>query len=719
VSFPVSWELDTVVVTSLPEKRLLPKIALATWDDSRSLGGFGQEIAAVTRVLGASRCIVREIGDAVEATFRRPEVFGTVLLDSLVADLGAPCALVLDVFDDDRVTIRWSVGTAAGDPFPYLIEPDNYAQQEIDVASGSATVGTISVLIIDPAQTPGDQQSGWMTQRLSDLGLADIQGRRCRLRRFISEALGFTVIADGPAGTPTLDSSYAAFGFEIRDTRDTERKITAFNHGGGIEGGGDGGGLDPTGMKSLVPDGVVGGYGLNPDTGLYLLNPAVPVTALWHYNTLTYPGEPKHGHLAIAPTLHLTDPVIAALQPTKSLAVVQTFFDVGLGHFIRDFVYSVSHFTNIAFLWRAAGSSDAWHELTDHLITVHIRGETDPSFTPVQGISSADLSTIHSIEIGDDRKHVDLPTEGQSIECFIVSRAAPTQDLPVYLEGMTAGQLAKDLYDGLYSDRDVHGNVKPSGIIYDPEAVLAMTTPVRARLITAVTDLRDWLEKYLYAPLGMAPALDRFGQVSPVSQVPPIELSALPVIANAITESSSDWNAGDRIINILRFTYGRDYKPGIGGPTPDADGLLERSVLDEFRDEVSIDRNGEQILEITSLLFTAIGASTGKARTNTVTGLPDEGAELGNQLAQLRGANILNRYSLGAAAVSVACMRSATALLRTGDWVLLDLSWMPDYLTQRRGLLAIGQIVSLGDLDCAWRQLLVEQVVPLTAPGYS
>jgi len=87
--------------------------------------------------------------------------------------------------------------------------------------------------------------------------------------------------------------------------------------------------------------------------------------------------------------------------------------------------------------------------------------------------------------------------------------------------------------------------------------------------------------------------------------------------------------------------------------------------------------------------------------------------ELAWQIAQDRQAHLQNRYSLGAPTVGVNVMRSAVPKLRAGSWVVLDLSWFPDYVTQRRGLVALGQVVALGDLDCAWRHLLVEQVTPI------
>src|SRR5690606_11327014 len=96
---------------------------------------------------------------------------------------------------------------------PYLLEPTNYGSQEVDFGEGRASIGQATVTVIDPAQTPGDQDSGWLTERLADdLGLGAIQGRRCLLRRWAGIAVGWVVIVDGPAGVPRMDASYAAYG---------------------------------------------------------------------------------------------------------------------------------------------------------------------------------------------------------------------------------------------------------------------------------------------------------------------------------------------------------------------------------------------------------------------------------------------------------------------------------------------------------------------------
>lgn len=148
-------------------------------------------------------------------------------LDDAPPLAGTPCTHLLEAFDDDRTTVLWAVATDPGHPFPYLDEPEDYAEQSIDVAKGAATIGTVRARILDKAPA-GDQDGGFMVAKLADAGLPSISGRRCRWTRF--DELGNPIVMiDGPASLPSMDSTYSAFEFVIEDTRETERKVRCFD----------------------------------------------------------------------------------------------------------------------------------------------------------------------------------------------------------------------------------------------------------------------------------------------------------------------------------------------------------------------------------------------------------------------------------------------------------------------------------------------------------
>lgn len=176
---------------------------------------------------------------------------------------GAPCSVVATIYADDNTTPQWSVGTDPTHPAPYLIEPSGYAEQQIDAATGAATIGTLSVSVVDVPRIPGDQDSGWLTRRLASLGLGDITGRRCRVVRYISVEEGFVVLVDGRAGEPVLDPEFSSYTFEVDDTRDGEADLRLFDLIGS--------GVPATPSSAIVPQTPVAG--VPPTSGVPVPGP--------------------------------------------------------------------------------------------------------------------------------------------------------------------------------------------------------------------------------------------------------------------------------------------------------------------------------------------------------------------------------------------------------------------------------------------------------------
>lgn len=632
------------------------------------------------------------------------------------------CDLLLEVFNDDRETVRWSVATTLVYSNPYLLMPERYAEQEIDPASGSATLGTVTVMIADVPQEAWNQNTGFLTGKLARQAVADIAGRRARLLRAVGAQPDtvLEVVIDGVAGTPRMDSSYAAFSFDVRDTREIERKVRAF----------DGNAPSDTVLLPSVDPGVLGtlqGYGYDADTDTYLLPPIVAgLTGTFIQNDSHFPSR-STGSVSLtgnpADQRTITLHTHAGLTG-QSAEQGPTSGGVPIWERVR--------FPNLALWWRAAASSDPWTVIDGaHLVLDIERDFQRYNLATATTDLGNDLVRIDTISFGDDRvagaafydppyspalPGAALPADAQAIELMIVSYGPASTSNPLHLdEGLTAGQFAKNMYDGVYSARDENGHLVASGIRYDAAALLAMTDPVRTRITEPITDARDYLEKYLYAPTGWIPALDRYGRISPVSQEAPEDILGLPLLYDAITEPAPNWDAGERIVNLVRFILYRDFKPDDADQAQAVDGLSVVQSKDapgqllEFLDPVSVQRHGPQVLEIDGRLFRAVGDPLGNP-------VLDGGAtaETGYGLAFERRDHVLNRYSLGAPTMVVNVRRDLTPTLRAGSWVRVWLSWFPDYVTGERGLIALCQIVAIGDLDCVWRQVTMEQVLPLT-----
>jgi hypothetical protein len=591
-------------------------------------------------------------------------------------ELPGPCYLYATVYDDDGITPLWEVSTDPTEETQYLCEPLNYGEQEIDVIDGAASLGQLELLVVDKAQVVGDQDSGWMTQRIPD-----VHGHRVRVIRYVEELAGWVVLVDGPAARPELDQSYSGYRWVVKDTRETERKLRAFN---------------ASATTSLWPAGVIGGFGPVAATE--------PVDGIWHpyFESGSYMGWG-----AIHFWHHWSGPLANPASYCDAEVVIKPNAEKYL-----ESTKGITHweYPNVELLWRLKDSTDPYH------VVVPVRSVGEETVGEGASEYSWPLAEVIDTKLADNSPvravpfifHIDLgqdpPLEdGTEIEVILRYKGDPSEITPYHLEGITTGQLLKNGYDGLYSDPDpVTGLPVPSGIRYNAAALLQMTDLVRLRLTEPVTDFRAWAEAVIYAPSGWVPALDNDGAISPVSQVPPEDFIAQATLLNeAVVAPSPDWNAGELIINIVRFNYQRLYIPE--GDVDALDGIAVREVVREYRHDASIRRYKDQIKEYNGIAFSALGDSRGSA----------VGLEDANTHAENRRYYILDRYAEGAPAIRVPVMRSACALLRPGSWVIPSLSWFPDYATRRRGMLMGGQVMAIGDLNCKWRDLLIEEVVPL------
>jgi hypothetical protein len=833
---------------------------------------------------------------------------------------GAPCTLILEAYEDDRVTLKWEVGTDRNHVRPYLMEPEHYGEQEIDVVAGAASIAQVEVAVIDRAQTPGDQASGWMTERLTDGGQGIIHGRRFRLIRFISPELGWVVIADGPGGTPRLDSSYAAYRWSIRDTRETERKLRAFQDpspfslypsalveqpGWGLKPDGTfivpaleamptatvvyaesndevqmillgTSAIDPSDVVLTQPmrdaaefiitdraftkppvatnKGVVGVYhklrvrwryvgdddtlwrdiyqpayygniaGLDPYVpAFFLTGPGLvtsdvgdvvdrmlfgayklldgeaqeipdngqtieflvlyegPISEQFPYHVQTdvlgshllLPGAP--GNYASTPDSKLLDITgdidirarLAADDWTTDGVVVSkwagfgTYFlairnggllqlshdDGSVQHHTQStaaapfaageigWIRAVLDVNNEAKQWIVtfftSHNGTTWTQLGAAVVTgggvTEIDATTDPLFigqpaASVQAVTGKVYRVLIYNGIGGtlvfDADFSSLPVGTTSLldqasgaVITISQTGAPQAEIAAEFLELTLGQFAKRLYDGEYSPRDtVTGEIVPTGIVYDEADLLLMTDPVTLRVTEAVDDVRDYAERIIYAASGWMPALDNDLEISPVSQQPPLDFTELPVITDAITEPVPNWNGGEAIVNVLKYTYKRYYEPLLeeGDEPPNSiDGLLVRLVEVEYRDEVSIREHGVQAADYDGSAFSALGNEFGDSLIITE-------EEEGFIQAEARRLYVFDRYRRGAQIVHIPVRRDSTATMRAGDWVNLGLTWIPDYILQRRGGAFGGQILAIRDVDCAWRVLLIEEALPVT-----
>jgi len=608
-------------------------------------------------------------------------------------------SLLLEVYQSGGEVVDWSVSSDPDHARPLLLGPQNYEGQELDPVSAAASIGTVEVGVIDPAREPGDQTTGWMTARIGTL-----RGKRCRLTRYVDEVIGSVVVADGPAGTPRLDASYSAYRWPIRDTREIERKLSAFNAGA---------------STGILPRGPIDGWGTKPDDSL-LLEAVTPIAGTYHVDE----------DLGLRRGRILVD--WGGAEPPQELVVDEDQEAATMSQ--PDGSRGLHRKADV--LWRAAGSDDPWNVAR-------------PVWPAPFNFGSFSLATIVNTTLGGEDvraltevllwlKDPAAPYEGtepfdgaddtdQDLEFIIRYRGPASDEFPFYYEG-TAGEIIADLYEGNLSGVDEISEIARAagelydpaglqlqalilvagGVKFDPDAVAQMEEKVLLRQTESVEDARAWAEEKIYGPSGWMPALDGNGIISPVSRRRPSTVDG-PLLNDAICEPTPDWNAGERVVTSIEINYNRYFI----GPNVELepDGLAIQPINLKYEDPEAEVTEGEQPVQYDGSAFSAVGDSAGQQLEGD--------AESAQLLAQQMTFDVLQRYRTGAQAIRVRVKRVDIPFVRVGDWCPAQLSWLPNTMTGLRGLdLPAVQVLSIDDSESAWRNLLIEESQVSGEPGY-
>jgi hypothetical protein len=598
----------------------------------------------------------------------------------------------ITIYDAPEDVVDYSVSTDKAHPFPYLIAPSQYAAQEIDPIQCTASIGTVSVGVIDVPTLSGDQTTGWMTARVFDL-----QGRRCVLRRWVDEATGWVVIADGPAGAPSLDQTYAAYRWTIRDTRDVERKLTAFENGG---------------SASIVPRGAVYGFGsyLDDYDGIqYLLPPTLEHPVVGHYETA------EEGGLGLTVGLVNFASTIAAADDDglRRLKIDDPGWDA---------VTLMEIATNV---WASRYCDIVWRKVGD--LEWNISRPTSPGFFRQPTVGSTDVTNpddptklmriLDYVTLFTDTEiPFGFPTTSCDVELVVRYRGPATSDYPYYLEG-TLGEVLKNVYDGKYSLVPIDGitgflydpgsldariSIFLTRIRYDQAAFNAMTQQVRYRATSPVADVRAWAETNLYAPSGFIPALNSDAEISPILRTRPEGLDAITLV-DAIVVPSPQWNLGEVTVSEVEYDWPRYFIPDpFSGISVEPDGLASRDVILDFDDPEDALRYGDQPQVYDASAFAAVGDKNGVE-------LPGQ-PEQASLFAQAANFDVLSRFHAGAQVIQVNVARAAVPFVRVGSWLPWVLSWFPDRNSGLRGSTVMAaQVIGILDDDCAWRTLTLQE----------
>lgn len=598
----------------------------------------------------------------------------------------------LSIYADDDETVIAECATDPAHVRPFLHVPDRGVESAVDFLKGSSTIGQTNVRVLDKRTDPNDQSTGWFTALLGQAsGESARIGRRVRLEQAEGAGGARVVVMDGVIGSATLDPTLVDYTLEVRDIREREREASVFTR---------------TGTSAILPRGVLEGYGQTVG-GSYLVPPVVP-----------YRATVVRSYLGEAPFVAFMLPAVDVRRVPLSRVVTEEAQRAVLPAY--DATRGVQVVRDVAIYWRAAGTTP-WNVIPEPAVLVEageggntalgllsmFQGEYRDKTGAAVAVNNLTNITA-AVPAVPTEGDPPLPAHGETVEVVLVHIGAPTEDFPFHYEG-PAGILLRNLYRGDYSRQSPR-------VRYNEAACLALFEPVRLRLTESESDLRAWVEKNIYQPLGAAPALDDDGAVSPIRYELPVAGAALVEINDGNTRhEETTWShSGADAVNRVVLKYVREYRvqpedDPLGERTA-ADGILERSISIETESGDSLALLGEETLEMAPVTFRALGTGAGVPLSGDVSD------ETGYQLGRLRGRQIIDRFRYGGQFVTVRCRASETSGVRVGDWVYLGLSWLPDYTTGRRGCNRYAQVLGARSLNPAWREFKLLDGGPAEAP---
>jgi hypothetical protein len=589
----------------------------------------------------------------------------------------------LIVYGDNDTTPLFAVGTAGTHANPFLQEPGEFSESEVDLLEGRAHIGFGSVSIIDP-QTGATKQDRFLTALLGAPS-----GHSALIRRRAVLLTDGAVAMDGIVAGVTLNETFAGFTLQLADVRDRGVDVPVFTRAS---------------TSTVLPRGVLGGFGAMP-SGEWLAPPVVPLkgratrpTAMFASAFIYLDGGPQRTGASVPPELVVTGAMVEAVRPGPVSGAIFAAYDM------------------IEVLWRAEGGgaynvisnmpASFWPTLGPGVLETR----EGVMASPAGPVNVTGLMGIHLNGYNGEP----LPAEGQRVEIIIRYVGPPTEHYPLHIE-RPWGEFATAIMAGDYSHRPDGTTISPR-LRYNAAAWLADTTPCRARITKPVDDVRTALEQMCKAR-GAAPGMNAAGEIVPIFDRMPDAAEVLPQIDDSNCTAVAGWDhpaAG--AVTAVEVQYPRVFRvPATADPQGSrsgGDGLASRDVIVRYQADTTVtDVMGEQdVVQVDAWMHVATGTPEGSAASGDVQD------ETGAQIAKGRARLTLDRFSYGAQSGYVRLAATDFPTLALGGWVTDARSWVPDYLTGKRQGNALAQVVSMRRVSDKWLECRIVYAGPADMP---
>jgi hypothetical protein len=621
------------------------------------------------------------------------------------------------IYLDDDITVMVQVSTDPAHAKPYLLADSLvYGESKIDFPNGSAGIGQFSFKLLDKRTITNDQTTGFFTALLADVGgRGNIMGHRVVWeRQQIGGGGAYTTQFDGIADDCRLDETLVQYQIPCRDVRERERVNRIFTkHNRGT---------------SLLPNGPVAGWGRQ--AGLpgragsagKLIPPVTPLTGVfWRDpNVPTLAGR-------IKTTANQFDLMIGGSR----YQALQNYGALTQGSGITGGDTSVA-FRNVVVWWRAYPGGGAWTELVNMPAvpgTAYAMQNVFPqgvgTFDSAESASFVSKSLHDKVNLYVNLTGPNIPAHTQQVEFMVLANGQPTNEAPIYWEG-NLGQLTKDIYDGVWSNY-------PPGIRYDAAAMadfIAKSFQGSALIKAPEDNGLQWVQENTYKVQGWAPSVPpETGLVTPIQYNLPNDTTPLLSLTDSIVKEDAKWELNkDELINEINFNYEAIFVVDSKYPTSFSglDALNNSNKVEPPAQrlgtvpityvEVAVNSQallGAKVLKYDPVTIKLFGILTPDGLDTRM--WPD----IGSKLAKDRTKEVLDRFTFAGQRLIVSARRTGAgvAAARMGDWAICGVSWLPDYISQKRGLNRLMQVVSVNDDDSVFRKLTLSDAGPNATPS--
>ncbi len=561
---------------------------------------------------------------------------------------------------------------------PYLKWNEEGPQREVTFAEGKTSIGSINVEVVDKRTDVADQSSGIVTSLLAENGKQQWVGHRAIYEEWDYVDSVWRLVLDGYITSMELTDELVTYKLSIADIRERERKTRVFVRGYN---------------STVVPKGVHGGWG-TIFKGTIFQKQLIPeslgyYTGVFKRVDAASPFNPASGYMrVVGPSPESLDDDQREMLIAQPYTPPDEYFST-----LQGYAY-----TRVIGAWRAVGAI-RWNYMYN-MPGTYYNLQFDPN-TFLSNPSSFDTTARLLIDgyVNPRNRQTgsinmwlfaetdnELPAHNSTVQLTYLSNDPPSEKFPAWIDATSLGQIAKNAYDGLYSDED-------TGIAYDPDdmAALIATTPImNLRIEKEEEDLRSWMEEHIYKTLGKAPRINEAGQITTIDYSLPEAGVSLFELTNDNVQTAQWVLDKDSIVNRVSFRYYRYYlRPVAKKGENELDRLSKREVVFKFIN-TSAGLLSEDELEYEPDTVTSV------IRTNTL-GTAESASEEGTRIAMARAKDVVSRFHSGAPRISATVLRHAVGVedLIEGQWGSIECTWLPDPDGLVRGGARLVQILSI------------------------